>query len=159
MIYNIDKGKHRSTLIPTFTIKDSITGVFTFINGYEYSIPKQKDSNKLIGLSDNWHHHLDSVRIGWRYNPKFPNMVEIVGIIYSNSVRSIFAITHVEPNKQHYFSIDILDNYYKIRINKSVVAAKRTSSWDFVRYQLKPYFGGTIPAPEKVSIDIKVKFK
>lgn len=159
MIYTINKGKHRSTLIPTFTIKDSISGVFTFIDGYKYSIPKQKDSNKLIGLSDSWSHHIDSVRIGWRYNPRYPDMVEIVGIIYNNTVRSVFAITHVEPNKQHNFAIDILDDYYKIRINKSVVAAKRSSSWDFVRYQLNPYFGGSTPAPEKISIDIKLKFK
>jgi hypothetical protein len=159
MTYIINKGKHRSTLIPTFTIKDSIAGVFTFIDGYKYSIKKQKDSNKLIGLSDSWLHHIDSVRIGWRYNPKYPDMIEIVGIIYNNAKRSIFAITHVEPNKPHYFAIDILDDYYKIRINKSVVAAKRTSTWDFVRYQLNPYFGGTEPAPNKISIDIKLKFK
>jgi len=100
MIYIIDKGKHRSTLIPTFTIKDSINGVFTFIDGYKYLIEKQKDSNKLIGLSDNWSHHIDSVRIGWRYNLKYPDMIEIVGIVYNNGERIIFSITHVQPNKK-----------------------------------------------------------
>jgi hypothetical protein len=159
MIYTINKGKHRSTLIPTFTIKDSINGVFTFIDGYQYSIPKQKDSNKLIGLSDNWLHHIDSVRIGWRYNPRYPEMVEIVAIIYNNSKRSIFPITHIEPNKKHYFSIEILDEYYKIKINKTVVAARRTSSFDFVRYQLNPYFGGDLASPNKVLIDLEVNFK
>jgi len=159
MIYVIDKGKHRSTLIPTFTIKDSINGVFTFIDGYKYLISKQKDSNKLIGLSDNWTHHIDSVRIGWRYNPKYPDMVEIVGIAYKSGERSIFTITHVQPNKKNYFSIQILDDYYKIIINKTAVATKRKSTWDFVRYQLNPYFGGTTPSPNNVIIDLEVNFK
>jgi len=159
MIYTINKGKHRSTLIPTFTIKDSVSGVFTFIDGYEYFIEKQKDSNKLIGLSDNWHHHIDSARLGWRYNPKFPDMVEIVGIVYNKCERKIFAITHVYPNKPNYFSIEILENSYKFKVNKSIIMAVRTSDWDFLRYQLNPYFGGTTPAPNKVSIDMKLKFK
>jgi hypothetical protein len=159
MRYVINKGKHRSTLIPTLTIKDSINGVFTFIDGYKYLIEKQKDSNKLIGLSDNWSHHIDSARIGWRYNPRYPEMIEMVAIIYHNTKRTIFAITHVEPNKKNYFSIEILDDYYKIRINKTVVAAQRKSSWDFVRYQLNPYFGGTTPSPNEVLIDLEVNFE
>lgn len=159
MIFNIKKGKHSTWSLPVFTLKKNISGTFKFIEGFKYQIKKQKDSNKLIGLSDGLHHHYNSVRIGWRYNILHPDMIEMVGIIYNNGKRSIFGITYVDPTKENSFSIEIIKGYYKIQINKTVVSAIRTSKWNFFRYRLNPYFGGDSPSPNNFSVNISLIFK
>lgn len=157
MIYKIKKGSHRSTFWPKLTLKDTLVGTFKFIEGYDYSIEKQEDSNKLIGLSDNWHHHMDSIRIGWRVDPKTPKGVELVSIVYNNGVRKITSLTHVSVKKDYPFKIQIFDDEYVIKVNGMAIMLDRTSEWSGIRYQLSPYFGGTTKSPKDVLIDITLK--
>jgi hypothetical protein len=62
----ITQEKHRcDKLIPSIRL-NTIEGYVPFSSNFEYKIDKQGDTNKLIGLSDSYFHHINSIRIGWR---------------------------------------------------------------------------------------------
>lgn len=154
MIYTIKKGSHRSTWLPRFTFKNEIKFEFEFIGNQEYSIDTQEDTNKIIGLSDNWHHHKDSFRLGWRWN----NGVELMSDVYIGGKRVIESICFIETDTVYKGYLDMSgDNYNiiihgnKLTINKSY---SRTSTWGTIRYFLFPYFGGKNKAPKEIKIRI-----
>ena len=68
MVYLIKKGCHRAGWFFGLTQKNRISGKIKFLGDVSYRMPLQKDTNKIIGLADNWHHHKDSCRLGWRWN-------------------------------------------------------------------------------------------
>lgn len=75
MIYTIEKFNHRHSncipLVDRITWKDRVDFIFKFKSDPTYTVPNkedQKDTNKIFGISDSWHHHEHSVRIGWRHN-------------------------------------------------------------------------------------------
>ena len=147
----IKQGNHISNYIPKLTFSNSIKGFVTFEGDFSYTIEKQKDTNKLIGLSDNWSHHKDSIRIGWRWNTK-SECLELMSILYSGGKREINSLMLL-PKKNDVdvtvaYEVAILPKYYSITINGSNFLLKRTSSWCFVRVVLQPYFGGTTVAPK-----------
>lgn len=158
MIYTIKKGCHKSTIWPSFTFKKSLSGSFRFKSGCEYVIDKQKDMNKLIGLSDNWHHHMDSLRIGWRYDLK-KKTVELSYIVYKDNARHIGYLQHITINKEYNFKVEILEDKYVIQINGNTTYIERSSKWCGPRYKLNPYFGGTTKSPNEIIIDISLKNK
>ena len=89
MIYKISKGNHKSKIIPSLTFKSKISGLVCFKGDFSYDIGKeQKDTNKILGLSDSWHHHINSIRLGWRWSNEY-NCIEIMTIQYKNKVRII----------------------------------------------------------------------
>lgn len=157
MEYNIKKGKHYSDVImPKFRV-NQISGIVKFIGDFEYHIDKQKDTNKLIGLSDSYYHHVDSIRIGWRWS-EVANKLEIMTILYRDSKRSIEHLCYVEDmNKEYDFEIKILSDYYLVIFNKTCVFIDRTSNWCFPRFVLKPYFGGTTKSPKNFKFDIVLR--
>lgn len=147
----IKKGKHISNYIPKLTFSNKISGYVTFEGDFSYSIDKQKDTNKLIGLSDNWSHHKDSIRIGWRWNTK-NECIELMSILYSGGQREIksLKLLYKEDDKDITieYEVMILPKYYSIKIDGCNFLIKRTSSWNFIRVILQPYFGGTTVAPK-----------
>lgn len=146
MIYTIKKGKHRSNrFLPKLSFTNNISGTFNFITDVEES----DFTNKIVGLSDNFHHHHDSVRIGFR---KLKGELWVCGIFYVNGQRTIKNICKIEVNKDYQFSIEIGESYYKVSIGDVYIIHYRNSTWDFIRYHLFPYFGGT----GKVSKEIKI---
>jgi len=158
MIFTIKKHTHKSFNIPRLTLKKEIKGYFNFISGVPYKIKNQKDTNKLIGLSDALHHHKDSVRIGWRYIPE-NDFIEISAIVYSNKKRTITKITEVHPKTFSHFSIKIDSENYIINVNNKEVYIPRTSKYKCVRYILYPYFGGKTKTPKKIKIKMDFKIK
>lgn len=159
MVFQIKKGCHRSRLIPSITTSTKISGKFKLIGDFSYEIQKQKDTNKLFGISDNIHHHIDSVRIGWRSN-NVTNLVELMCIIYKNKKRDIFHLCYVETNIFYDFEIEILEDFYSVKIRNRnsgfyvECLYPRESNWLFIRYLLYPYFGGEESSPKDFKIEI-----
>jgi len=158
MIFTILKNTHKSFRLPRLTFKKEIRGNFNFISGIPYEIEKQKDTNKLIGISDALHHHKDSIRIGWRYLPE-NNKIEISAIVYSNKKRTITKITEVHPKTVSKFLIKIEKENYVVNVNDIEISTPRTSKYKFIRYILYPYFGGLTKAPNEIKISINYKLK
>lgn len=157
MLFTIKKGRHRSNWwLPKLTFKKVIVGRITFLGDHEYNIGKyQKDSNKVAGLSDNFFHHMDSIRLGFRWN-SVVKRIDLVGICYNGGKREIKTITRVDANKEVSFLISIEKDKYLVAVGEEFVSFDRSSKWNFLRYYLFPYFGGTTKAPKtfKIKLDI-----
>lgn len=155
MKFKIKKGSHycNKWWLPLFVFRKSIKGTFKFSGDVSYKIEKQKDTNKLIGLSDSWNHHKDSIRIGWRY---LDGVIEIMYIVYFKGERYIGTITEVLPEMENTFSVNIGKDFYTIEVNGIVYFFSRHSRWNFLRSILKPYFGGTTKAPRDFNIEVKL---
>ena len=153
----IKKGNHYSTIIPHFTCKKSISGTVEFVGNfvYELSAEKQSDTNKVIGLSDNWHHHIDSIRIGFRFNKKLLKR-QAMAICYVNGFRTICFLGEFLENKAYRFEIRISKTYYQIWFNGRHAIFDRTSKWFGPRIILQPYFGGTEVAPQDFRFEFKL---
>ena len=152
--FKIKKGNHKSTWLPSLTCKSTIKGTVTFIGNHKYTIPKQYDTNKIIGLSDNYSHHKDSIRIGWRWSTK-NSIIEILTISYRNGKRTITPLTVATTNQPYSFSIAITPTHYNVNWNNTTTHIPKTSKWNGPRYKLFPYFGGTTKAPLTLQIQIK----
>lgn len=157
MEYIIKKGRHYCNLsLPIFRIS-SVSGRVKFIGSFEYYIDKQKDTNKLIGISDSYHHHKNSIRIGWRWS-KIMNKIEIMTIVYNDSKRSIEHLCFIEDQSLEYsFEVKVLKDYYVVNFNDQSVFIDRVSNWFLPRIVLKPYFGGTTKSPKDFRMDIDLK--
>jgi len=153
MIYTIKKNRHRSRWIPKLTFRKSIKGTFKFIGDVSYD--GNLDTNKLIGLSDSYHHHVNSIRLGWRWN----NGLELMAICYRNGNREIRPICFIEPDVDYEFSIMIHKYTYQIMTAGQIQFFTRKSKWWFVRYWLFPFFGGQSKSPKEFKIEINTKKK
>lgn len=150
----IKRGNHYSTIIPRIKLGRTIGGTVKFIGNFAYDIgEKQSDTNKVIGLSDNWHHHKDSVRIGFRFNKKLLKY-QAMAIVYENGFRTICYLCEFMTNKEYKFEIRITKNSYQVWFNGKHAIFDRTSKWFGPRVILQPYFGGTEVAPK----DFKFEF-
>ena len=151
----IKKGNHRSNLrFPLLTFKKSIKVEVKFIGDFSYSIKKQKDANKLFGLSDSYHHHKDSVRVGWRWN-NIVKKVELMVIVYSGGNRTIKHLRYLPINKRITIELEVKEGEYIIKLNNDEYSFERTSKWWFLRYGLFPFFGRTTVAPKDFQFTIK----
>jgi len=152
MLYRIKIGSHGSSWIPSITFRESISGSFSFLGDFEYVIDSQEDTNKLVGLSDGWTHHKNSIRIGWRWN----NGLELMTIVYRNGVREIKSMGYIEANKKYKYQIQIFDDFYGIKVTSGDTTyaelLDRSTKWNFIRVVLKPYFGGKNKAPKSFDI-------
>ena len=156
MYFIIKQSKHYSRWFPKFTFRKVLIGSFTLLGDFSYDIgKKQTDSNKLFGVSDSWHHHKNSIRIGWRWN-RIVNRIEIVGICYNGGKRVIKQITRIDSNNKIDFIISIEKDKYLVRVGDEFVTFDRNSRWKLFRYFLFPFFGGVTKAPKdfKFKIDL-----
>ena len=149
MIFSIEKGRHRSSFLPSFTFKNIISGQFSLL---EISEINSEDTNKIIGLSDNWHHHKDSIRIGWRY---YKNKVELMAYLYVDDKRIVEHLCYIDKKENIDFLLEIRSDEYVIWINEYTKKYKRESRWNFLRVILKPYFGGKDKAPKNIKLNLK----
>ena len=140
----IKVNTHQPFRFPEIYCKGKLEGFVTFIGDFSYKIDKQKDTNKLVGLSDNYHHHKDSVRIGWRWNEG----LEIMAIIYSGGKRVIEHLAWAKENIEYKYKIVITENNYHLKFNDTYKNYLRLSKWSLPRVVLNPYFGGTTKAPK-----------
>jgi hypothetical protein len=153
----IKKGNHYSTIIPHLKFGRTVAGTVKFIGDffYELSPEKQSDTNKLIGLSDNWSHHKDSIRIGWRCNDKIGKF-QVMAIVYQNGHRTIKLIDEFAPNKQYFFQVSITNKNYIVIFNDKSIVFDRFSMWIGPRVILQPYFGGTEVAPKDFNFEFNL---
>jgi len=152
MIYTIKPNSHYSSIIPKIVCKNYIKGTITFLNDVEYEITRQGDTNKLIGLSDNWSHHLDSIRLGWRY---YKGKRQIMTIAYVKGKRSISYLCDFEIGVEYKFTIEILKRCYILRFgNATFKLIDKQSTWNYPRLLLKPYFGGKQKSTKEFKIKI-----
>lgn len=163
MKFTIKKNKHFANFnLFSFRlfIKDQIKFKCTFDENciYPHINKDTYDLNKLIGLSDNWSHMDDSVRIGWRcINGKD---IELHLFCHVNGKMDSEYITTVNVNQEFSGQIFIIDNVYcaDIMVNGKTYSRclSRKSGWWFLRYMLKPYFGGNNKASNTMKIEIKL---
>lgn len=154
----IFKGNHYSNWwfsLPTF--KRLLLGTVEFEDDFSYSIAKQEDTNKLIGLSDSWHLHKHSIRLGWRWDIT-SQRIEIMTIVYKKGKRTIEHLCWAQPERKYNFIISVEKDYYLISFNNNSKIISRTSSWKLFmpRFILKPYFGGTTKAPKEFNFKFNI---
>lgn len=116
----------------------------------------QSNKNKLMGFSDcNSLHHQNSARFAWQW---FNDRLEIYAYCYVNSIRMEEFIGTVNLNEENLYEIAMTANEYVFYLNgQRVTRIKRGDVCDKgVYYMLYPYFGGSIPAPHNVRIDVSI---
>lgn len=153
MIYIIKPNSHYSSIIPKIVCNNYIKGTIAFLNDVEYEITRQGDTNKIIGLSDNFSHHKDSIRLGWRY---YKGKRQIMTIAYVKGKRSISYLCDFEVGIKYSFYIGIFDGFYHVVFHGNFKTIDRRSNWNYTRLLLKPYFGGKQKAPKEFKIKIKL---
>jgi len=156
MIYTIEKGSHRSTWLPKFTLSTSIGFSFKFLSDPSYILDNksdQEDTNKIFGISDSWYHRRHSVRVGWRYDDKLQKSILSV-YYYKDGKHYIEDLGKIQQGKVHHCYILIEKDEYIVVGSNKLVSVPRTSKWCGPRYQLFPYFGGQQVAPKQFKIEI-----
>jgi len=157
MRFLIEKNSHycNFNFFPFFTFSRKLCGTFKLIGDFSYEIDKQKDTNKIIGFSDSYHHHKSSVRIGWRWCEE-ENKTEILVIRYMNGERTITPLCFVNQDEENVFEIKISKHNYFVKVNNNSLYLLRMSGWKlwFPKIILRPYFGGTTKAPKDFEFNI-----
>lgn len=175
MKFVIEKGKHYSSWFPRLVWGNKLSYKNITI-GHSYDFRESEVFNeyqpvhKLIGLSDNWHHHKDSVRIGWRTTED--RGIALYLITYKKGKRGIDFLCNVgysnisrNPFKPELLTlpfnvaIRIYKSYYEVQVfiknhdkgNSYYMKISRESSWWGPRLLLKPYYGGTQVSPGEIT--------
>lgn len=154
MKFLIKKGNHKSFFtFPRFTFKSSLSAKIKLIGDFSYitdDIKNQLDANKIIGLSDSYHHHIDSIRVGYRF---INNKIELLSYRYNNGIHYTSSMGYVSTNEEFNIKIEIGDKYY-ITFKNLKFEYPRTSKWSFIRYFLYPYFGGQEKSKKDIRFNI-----
>lgn len=133
-----------------------------FCGSCRYELSENKTQvNKLVGVG-HLHHHLNSIRVGWRYNAD-RDQVELLAYRYKNGVRDYIHCCWVEVND--IVSVDVDYTYSKGAITASVVCDGGSVQYEWkvqhwyekipFLYECFPYFGGSQPAPHSININIE----
>lgn len=143
-----------------FTLKNKIAYRVVFDQSCLYDLKTNDnfDINKLFGFSTGIWHHDQSARIGWRCLNN--SDIQLVTYSYNNGVRLTEQILGtVKPGVQFTCTIEDSGNTYNYTFNDGNVFNKATvfKSGDKVKlkYLLWPYFGGNMPAPHKMKIQLQ----
>lgn len=155
MVYKILKGNHRAGWFFRLTRKNKISGTIKFLGDVSYFVDMQKDTNKIVGLSDNWYHHKDSVRLGWRFDSS-RREIEIMTITYKKGIRFINHLCYCKDNEDYEYEIRINKGYYIYRFDTNISIVKRLSKWKFFRYTLFPFFGGREASPKNIYVKLEI---
>lgn len=155
--FKIKPNRHRSIWFPEVILRDRIDGTITFVGDFSYS-NTDRDTHKIIGFSDNWHHHKDSIRLGWRWDFSLQK-IEVLTIRYSNNIRYINHLCFIENNleKEYNFVISKNKTCYFIVFNNRNDILPRKSNWFGPRYLLFPYYGGQAKSEKKIQFIINRK--
>jgi hypothetical protein len=156
----MEKGTHYSTpRLAEMLQANSLRFKATFNETAIYDLGDkalQSNKNKLMGFSDcNSMHHENSARFGWQW---FDNKLEIYAYCYVNGERKEEFIGTVNINEENLYEIQITDDAYVFYLNNERVSTieRGTVCDQGIYYMLYPYFGGSVPAPHDVRIDISM---
>lgn len=158
MDYTIPKGKHRAkpVRIGLYTRRD-FKWVVQFDGTAKYNIGEnQGDINKLCGVRYLFGDH--SARFGWRYNPAYPEMVEIMAYVHdkgnvTKSNKEVI-VTSIPLNQMHLLHLYCNDTYYWFSCNGTTVKVDKTHNQK-LSFRQNPYFGGTLNAPHDITIKLR----
>jgi len=137
----------------TFDARFNETAIYDFGD-----LALQSDKNKLMGLCDcNSTVHQNSARFAWQW---FNNRLEIYGYTYVNGERQEQFVGVVNVGEFNHYEISLTDSHYVFRLNgEEPVYMQRGKGCRTGMYlKLWPYFGGHVPAPHDVLIDIKSNY-
>lgn len=116
----------------------------------------QSNHNKLMGFSDcNSQHHVNSARFAWRW---YNNELQIWAYCYVDSARIEEFVATVSLNKEYLYEIAVTPTSYVFYLDeeRKVEVPKAQICGEGLSYMLYPYFGGTVPAPRDVRIEIQL---
>jgi hypothetical protein len=158
----IPKGKHAAANRSVQSLQSDVLSFDAKFNStarYDFKEDGFQDSkNKLLGFADcNSMHHENSARFGWQW---FNNRLEIYAYCYVNSNRVEKFIGVAELDEVNHYEIRLRGNEYIFQFNdEEPIAIERGNVCNQgVYYMLWPYFGGTLPAPHTVSIDVRINY-
>ena len=160
MVFTIKEGKHYSDnrfhkavhLLRTKTISYDVT--FTESCKYQLGSPDQLDINKLFGYSNCIDPHIESTRVGWRWNGE---KIAIFAYLYRDGARSDYHIKDIECGVEYTIQLERIEGHdiFKILRAGAVVAVEvfeRKPS--LFAWSLWPYFGGNQTAPHDIHIQL-----
>jgi hypothetical protein len=161
MIHTVNKNRHRF-LPPIFGLffKKKIFYDVCFLEGSEYDIDTdQSDINKLFGVGFFPHHHVNSARFGWRYNPD-KVAIELLAYFYDNGVRKSEYVGECMIGEIVRCELTIHKSYYifgvRHRYGRYKYSFQHISpSFKRIGYKLGLYFGGNRTAPHTIKIMMK----
>lgn len=156
MIFTIKKGKHTRFKFPKIIFKNTISAKIKLIGDFSYitdSRENQKDTNKIFGLSDGWHHHKNSIRIGYRY---INDKIEILSYRYNDGKHYSSLMGYINSDEEFDVKIEIRKNKYYITFKNVRFEYNRTCRWWIPRYLLYPYFGGQETTKKDLKFQIKI---
>jgi hypothetical protein len=155
----IKKGEHYSKGRVAETLQDSkmfFEAKFNSSAKYDFGdLALQSSKNKLLGFSDcNSLHHENSARFGWQW---YNNRLEIFAYCYANGKRIEKFIGVVNLDEFNTYEIDITDTHYSFRLNNDqpILIDRGDACQSGIFYMLWPYFGGSLPAPHDITIEVQ----
>lgn len=155
-------------LTQPFSIPAAINNMeleFEFTESCKYVLPgdEQDDINKLCGFAfglmpknwgGNWIRpaHWNSMRIGWRWNPKIEK-IELFFYWYENGIMYFEKAGETETNKKVFVWLLKHENVFTASINaQSGFAQKKHDSKENIGWMLPAYFGGSELCSQKIII-------
>lgn len=159
MILKINKGRHYCNWfwsILSLTCKDKVKFNITLLEGwdYEYRNSDDKDTSKLIRLSDNLHHYWDSNGLG--INKKEDGSLWFRTIVHRDSKIHTKEICKAEMNKAYRGQLLIGKNLYYIKIGKEIRTVRRDSDYNGVRYLIGLMSGGDLKAFNILKVKLEI---
>jgi hypothetical protein len=156
----IRTGEHYSTTRIVQSLQSNnlrFDAIFDASAIYDFQQEGFQDSkNKLLGFSDcNSLHHENSARFVWQW---FNNRLEIYAYCYVNGERIEKFIGVVNIDEVNHYELSIVGDRYVFQLNHGdPVSIDRGSVCNTgLYYMLWPYFGGSLPAPHTITIQLKI---
>lgn len=173
MKYTIFKDKHfaRPITVGFFIAKKVMKKTVVFKDSCRYwqgdadtldGVTVYGDTNKVFGIGYLWSHKKDSARFAWTYNPDTDD-VQIWAYCYVSGKRVVRFLASVPFNVKVDLDIEISSGVYRFvvfywpEINRSLLFQKTVdfSHSKIFSFPLGPYFGGDLPAPRTMEIEIE----
>lgn len=158
--FHLREGEHYATPRVMETLKSSkLVFLAKFDSSCRYHFENtgfQDSKNKLLGFSDcNSMHHENSARFVWQW---YNNRMEIFAYCYVNGERKEQFVGVVDLEETNQYEISMTDNAYVFRLNNGdpVTIERQATCRTGVYYMLWPYFGGSLPAPHNMHLEIKI---
>ena len=168
MKFTINKGRHRAwpPVFGIFYNKRHMERDVIFNLSFKYDLPgiyDDGDINKLFGIGYLPGHHTDSARFGCVYNKASGN-VDLYAYCYVNGERIFKFICEVKLHDRVRYSLDIIGDVYSFTVQDPFNTYRVYGGCDIsfthkkrLSYRLGCYFGGNIPAPHTITIEMKKK--
>lgn len=129
---------------------------------YEIEGEDMMDTNKLFGVGYFFNHHVDSARLGWRYDP-YTQKIVLSAYCYVNGKRVIselcklrfftwYAMEITVLNDCYIF--DVKDTYNPWTTSLATFTVMKTHRKKF-QFRLGIFFGGNKKAPHTMKIEMK----